>query len=375
MTQYDTIIIGGGFFGMYIAEYFAKKGQSVLICEKEADFMLRAAYHNQARVHNGYHYPRSVLTALRSRISFPKFCDEFPDCIDNSFDKIYATGRILGKITASQFERFCRRIGAVCEPAGPAIKAMFNSRLIDGVFSTVEYAFNADKLRLAMRRRIEQAGVNYRLNTTAAAISQAADGSALAVKILLPDGQSEVLTARQAFNCTYSMINYSLFKSGLDIIPLKHEMTEMCLVDVPLELKNKGITIMCGPFFSVMPFPARGLHSLSHVRYTPHFNWFDEPGKPYINAHRLHSEIPKQSAYPAMLKDAARYIPLVEGCRYVDSLWEVKTILPLSETDDSRPILFKTDCGLKNLHSVMGGKIDNVYDVIDFIEKNFAWGV
>ena len=26
---------------------------------------------------------------------------------------------------------------------------------------------------------------------------------------------------------------------------------------------------MCGPFFSAMPFPARGLHTLSHVRYTP----------------------------------------------------------------------------------------------------------
>ena len=54
------VIIGGGFFGMYIAEYFARQGKKVLLCEKEADFMQRASYANQARVHNGYHYPRSI---------------------------------------------------------------------------------------------------------------------------------------------------------------------------------------------------------------------------------------------------------------------------------------------------------------------------
>ncbi len=51
--------------------------------------MSRASYNNQARVHNGYHYPRSILTALRSRISFPRFVDEFRDCVDSDFDKYY----------------------------------------------------------------------------------------------------------------------------------------------------------------------------------------------------------------------------------------------------------------------------------------------
>ena len=32
---------------------------------------------------------------------------------------------------------------------------------------------------------------------------------------------------------------------------------------------------MCGPFFSLMPFPAAGLQTLSHVRYTPHFAWLE----------------------------------------------------------------------------------------------------
>jgi hypothetical protein len=69
-----------------------------------------------------------------------------------------------------------------------------------------------------------------------------------------------------------------------------------------------------------------------------------------------------------MIKDAMRYVPSLKECRYVDSLWEIKTLLPLSETDDSRPILFKKDHGLQNLTCVMGGKIDNIYDVLSEVE-------
>ena len=114
---YDVLVIGGGFYGAYISEHFAKLGKKVFLCEKEEGLMQRASFANQARVHNGYHYPRSVLTALKSRVSFPRFNAEFKACIDDSFDKYYLIGKPLGKITAQQFQGFCKRIGAPCEPA------------------------------------------------------------------------------------------------------------------------------------------------------------------------------------------------------------------------------------------------------------------
>jgi hypothetical protein len=67
-----------------------------------------------------------------------------------------------------------------------------------------------------------------------------------------------------------------------------------------------------------------------------------------------------------MIKDASRFIPLLSESAYVDSMWEIKTLLPRSEVDDSRPILFRRDHGFEGLHCVMGSKIDNVYDMIDF---------
>ncbi len=69
-----------------------------------------------------------------------------------------------------------------------------------------------------------------------------------------------------------------------------------------------------------------------------------------------------------MIRDAERYIPRLKDCRYVDSLWEVKTVLPQSEVDDSRPILFRRNQGIKNFTCILGAKIDNVYDIPDELQ-------
>ena len=174
----------------------------------------------------------------------------------------------------------------------------------------------------------------------------------------------ECLKANQVFNCTYSQINRLLHRSGLPLVPFKHEMTELALIEVPDELKNLGITLMDGPFFSTMPFPARGLHSLSHVRYTPHYNWTEPIA--FEETRHERRENPK-SNYLFMLRDAQRYLPVLRESRHVDSLFEIKTVLLQNEIDDGRPILYRKDYGLKNLSIIMGGKIDNIYDILQAV--------
>ena len=60
-----AVVIGGGFYGVNIALCLARqdKGQ-VFLLEKEGDLLSRASYHNQARIHNGYHYPQFLLQFL-----------------------------------------------------------------------------------------------------------------------------------------------------------------------------------------------------------------------------------------------------------------------------------------------------------------------
>ena len=167
------------------------------------------------------------------------------------------------------------------------------------------------------------------------------------------------------FNATYSNMNYMLSNSELPLIPLKHEITEMCLIEAPKEFRKAGVTVMCGPFFSMMPFPSMGCHTLSHVRYTPHGEWYDEGISVQGQSYSALERYEKKSNFKKMIKDAARYMPCISRAIYKDSLWEVKTVLPKNESNDGRPILYKKDWGLEGFDCVMGGKIDNVFDMLD----------
>ena len=63
---FDNIVIGAGLYGLYAALFFAKRGNRVLVLERDPAPFMRATYINQARIHQGYHYPRSLSTAMKS---------------------------------------------------------------------------------------------------------------------------------------------------------------------------------------------------------------------------------------------------------------------------------------------------------------------
>src|SRR4051812_23753828 len=335
MERWDAVVAGGGFYGLYLAEQLAARVRRVLLCERGPDLMRRASYANQARVHNGYHYPRSILTAVRSRVNFPRFVDEFRPAVESTFDKLYAIARRTSKVTAEQFHGCMKRIGAPIEPADDKTRRLFDRPLVEEVFRVREYAFNAIELKQLMAERVARAGVEVRLNTTVGRVRSLPNER---VGVTLA-GHDADIDAGMVFCCAYGQTNAVAAASGLPVIPLKHELAEMALVEVPPVLKSLGITVMDGPFFSCMPFPPRGLHTLSHVRYTPHGHWYDTPAGPPARAYALFDRREKRTASPHMVRDAARFLPAISRCEYRDSLFEVKTVLPRSETDDSRPIL------------------------------------
>lgn len=369
--EYGALVIGGGFYGCSLARHLRAYTDGILVLEKESDLLGRASYANQARVHNGYHYPRSLLTALRSRANFPRFVEQYRDCIDGEADHYYAVCKstAMSKVSAAQFKTFCERIGAPLTDAPAPVRALFNSALVGQVFSVREALFDAARLRRRMADDLRQAGVDVRLQAEVVRIA-ACEGARLSVTYRSTGGEHRC-TVDRVFNCTYSRINQVLAAAGLAAVPLKHEVTEIALVEVPAHIRGMAITIVDGPYWSTMPFPPRRVHSLTHVRYTPHCEWVDS-GTSTVEPHAFLAESPRRTSYVHMIKDAQRYIPSMAGCRYVDSIWEVKTVLPQSEVDDSRPILFHRSRRMPNLISIMGGKIDNIYDVLHEVDQVFA---
>lgn len=366
MKNKKVIVVGGGFFGCRIAVHLQAKGYNVTVLEKSGDLLGRASYANQARVHNGYHYPRSLLTALRSRVNYLPFIREYSAAIDSSFAKYYAVGKIHSKVTARQYQLFCERVGISCKKAPDKVTKLFNPNLVEAVFLTDEVAFDAVILKQLIKLQLAQHQVEIVYNCQALRVVQAGRKLEVAVN---QGGRLTTMVVDKVINTTYSGFNQLNHNSNLPLLRLKHELTEMALVSVPDELKSMGITLMCGPFFSLMPFPARKLFSLSHVRYTPHYQWFDTHGETLKNPDQI--LLHQQSSYPAMIRDVIRYLPLAKELEYQDSIWEVKTVLPASERDDSRPILYQHNYHLSGYTCIMGGKIDNIFDALQEIDANF----
>lgn len=359
----DFLIVGGGFYGCCLGLCLRSLSERITLVEAGEAAMTRASRVNQARVHTGFHYPRSVLTAVKSMVLHQRFCRDFPDAVKTDFRMLYAVARRHSKVSAGRFLRMYRDMGAPIAEATPSQSALFCADTVEAAFNCTEYAFDYSVLRDHLLARLDRLGIDLRLKTEVVALTEEPGQ----VVVHLSDGRE--IAARYVFNVTYSHINQILRMAGLPRAQLKHELTEIALITPPAQLHGLAVTVMDGPFFSTMPYPSeRDLYSLTHVRYTPHLGWLDENVEmpPYAVA----AAQSRESRGRHMILDSRRYVPCLAEARVEKSLFDVKTVLLKNEADDGRPILFQRRPRGSRVISIMGGKIDNIYDLFDLIRAS-----
>lgn len=361
MDSVDVAVIGGGIYGCAIAEFISGQGETVALFEKEKALMSLASFNNQARIHRGYHYPRSFLTGNRSQASYFEFIENFKDCCV-SVESYYGIAKTFSKISGSQFVEFCKKINAPITPAGN-FENLLETRLIDSAYKVEEVVFNSNLLMKKFLEQLKRNNVHIYLNTLIEKIIR--NDQLKLLELYSPDGEL-IGRAKKIFLCAYGSTCDILNNSGIICPQIKNEWTEMALIKVPEKLKDINFTLMDGPFFSLMKFPAYNCHTLSHVRFTPHCSWQESD----IIKKQI-PELKKKSNFNYMIKDASRFIPLLKEAEYIDSIWEIKTTLRLSESNDSRPILYKKDVGFAGVNLVLGGKVDNIFDIINEIKGEY----
>jgi len=359
--QADALVIGGGFYGCCLAVHLRRRFYRVLLAEREPALLHRASRVNQARLHNGYHYPRSFLTAARSRSNLGVFRSEFPGGVVDGFRHLYAIARGDSKVGYRHFERFAASIGAALRPAPAADRALFAPRLVEAIYEVDEPAFDVSALRADLLGRLARAGVDVRPATAVASLAPGMRG----VVARLSGGTT--VEAGWAFNCTYAALARLVPEPRALRPRLIHQVAELALVQPPRELRSLAVTVMDGPFFSTMPFPSEGLHSLTHVRYTPHLTWA-EADRPELDPDSALAP-PPASRFAWMVRDAQRYLPALAGAQHMGSLFDIKTLADGTQGDDARPILYHRDSIAPRLISVLGGKLDNIFDVYDFVDR------
>lgn len=374
----DKLIIGAGLYGLYAALYCARKGQSVTVLELEEAPFSRATYVNQARVHMGYHYPRSLSTAMKSAGYFRRFVEDYAFCVLFDFQQVYATSRHFSWTDAAEFQKFCRDAGIPCEPLPP--ERYFHEGSCDGAFLTREYTYDAHILRDYFLAELGRyAGVKLLCQREIQRIVKRAGHYEIQA---LHQGKEERYMSPFVLNAAYASVNQVLKRvEGVKAEPfgIKYELCEIILCRANDRLRGIGLTVMDGPFFSIMPFGKTGYHSLTSVTFTPHKTSYEEiprfgcagPGGA-CRASWLGNcnscEKRPESAWEYMSALARKYVREEYGFAYESSLFSMKPILKASEIDDSRPTLIRYVSQKPTFLSVLSGKINTVYDLDEFLD-------
>lgn len=375
MQKYDKIIIGAGLYGLYSALFCCKLGQNVLVLECDKTPFRRATYINQARVHQGYHYPRSLSTAIKSAGYFKRFNEDYSFCINKEFDQIYATSCSFSWTNGAQFKEFCKAAEIPCEELNP--ENYFKDRMCDGVFRTREYTYDAQILKEYFLDELSRYSTSCDIRFGVCIDSIVKDTDAYIISTLEGDSFSSGFV----LNATYAGTNQILDMVGYEKFGIKYELCEIILCEVNDRLRDIGFTVMDGPFFSIMPFGKTGLHSLTSVTFTPHSTSYEavptfkcqSECDGFCSTKRLGNcnDCPARpfSAFPYMASLARKYMLDDYRFEYKSSLFSMKPILMSSEIDDSRPTVIRTYSEGPTFVGVLSGKINTVYD-LDEVLRN-----
>ena len=373
-NYFDKVIIGAGLYGLYAALFCGKKGEKVMVLEHDDQAFSRATYINQARVHMGYHYPRSFSTAKKSADYYDRFLEDFHFCINNEFDKIYAISKNFSWTNAKQFEKFCKDTQIPCKPVNIEDYLKINS--CEGAYLSRECTYDAQILKDYFLLEISKyPNIEIKYNTKIIEVNKMHGDFNLVLNVGL------TLKSKFVLNATYASINQVLKLFKEEPINIKYELCEVVLCKVNNHLKNTGITIMDGPFFSLMPFGKTGYHSLTAVHYTPHKTCSDN--LPTFDCQQKSNNTcsPEQlgncnncivkpaSKWLHMKALALKYLNENTEIEFIETLFSIKPILQESEVDDSRPTIIKEFSSSPKFISVLSGKINTVYD-LDLILSN-----
>jgi FAD dependent oxidoreductase len=339
VTDYDVIVVGGGLFGITAALRLAER-YDVLVLEEQPDVLVGASYVNQNRLHSGFHYPRSLETALESIDAYESFESRFRDAL-RPHENYYAVAAEGSETSPEDYDAFLTELRAargleyeLC--ASPPW--ILRPKQVAATYRVHEPVIDMTLVREDLRRELAAADrITLRTGAKALALSS---GDAFSIR--LPDG---VLSARAVVNTAYGNLNWHKHPASPR---LEVQLVEM--VELRSDERIPGITVVDGPFCAILPLGfSETAYWFYSVNYSVHARVvsngsiaFREPF--YSNWERMHAQ-------------ADRYFTFADRLTKVASWYTPRTFLadPDVERTKARPsVVEELEPGLVQ---VLGGKL------------------
>jgi hypothetical protein len=337
-------VIGGGIFGATCA---AELGPfcEVMLIERHGELLGEASALNQWRYHYGFHYPRSTETIREIQECRHEFESVYGGAIIDGFPSYYATARSARVITADRYLQICKSmdLAFVAEPPPDGI---LDVEQVNLCLRTGEGVFNASRLRSIVDNRLQQTpDVKVALEHEVVSGELLADGR----KRLTISGNGR--TGHEDFdyvvNATYANRNLLAKFFGFPRKPLRFDLLELLVLEIPLP--RISVTILDGPFTSLVSMGEENLFTLSHIQHSVLATETPLNGLPPIWAE-------KPSNRANMIQHASLYLPILRNARYVGSRYGTRTVHALPEDVDGRPTVV-VEHGF-GCWSILGGKVN-----------------
>jgi len=262
----DVAVIGGGLFGLSVALKYANLNHVVHVFEAQEEFVHGASRVNQARLHTGLHYPRDLPTAQTALETYQRFIKDFPNCVQE-IKQSYAVSQLESLTSGHQFVGFAEELGIPFREVDVALN--FDPNLVEIALEVTEGSFDYIVLKKELLRKCHGfSKITLHANVSITAISETAEE----VEITSSAGSQYKFDA--AVVCTYAHNKKYAEQLSVTLPVYRYQLCEILLGQC--SLNDVGITIMDGPFWSTMPYGFSGLYSLTHVKYTPLLESYDD---------------------------------------------------------------------------------------------------
>lgn len=372
MEYYDVVIIGAGIYGIEASMHSKLKNKKVLVVEKENDIFLGASYTNQARLHNGYHYPRSYETVQEVVDTFESFAEKYKFAINSKFKSIYAIAKEGSQVNAEQFEKFCDDFKIPYKRVNPDL--YFKPNTVEAAYETVEYVFDSQKTKQFYLKKLKDyKNITFKFNSFIEKVKKEKES------YLLTLNTGKIVKTPYVINTTYAAVNTINRLFNEEYYEIKYQLCEMILGRWNVE--DLSITVMDGKFFSCMPFGKNDIQTLTTVGHTPHETCYEhlpkfkcQENNEFCSSERIGNcnlcpKKPKtrfddmMKIYKTFMKDDFKY-------EYGKSLFTIKPTLISSEVDDGRPTIVKKYREKPTYVSCLSGKFSTIYMLDEFLNKD-----
>jgi hypothetical protein len=340
MSIKKIAVVGAGIFGCSIALELDKEGYIVSLFEKEADIMLVATKNNHNRIHYGYHYPRSLDTARQSLEGLLSFTANYGASINYNFKNFYSIAKYNSLTSPSQFEGFCKKVGIGYKLQTPPEELM-NQELIEKTYLVEEPVFDWDKLQYIVKDRLKNSSVDLRL-------------------------ESNFIESTENFdfivNCTYSNLNEICDQKNLQGLNFKKQ--DVLVPIFKSSIPRTGLTVMDGPFCSVMP---RGFRDGEFLLYHAKFSIVEE-----VTTSELKLKIDLAEKIKRITDDSERYFPFLKNAEIID-YWRTCRAIPINNNDQRLSEII-TYADNPNFITVFSGKVSTAVRISKQISLGLKTG-